>query len=209
MEGSIGEEIYSDVMKMPKTESDPQSISKDETRNPRDIDGDDLWDDDGGDDMERQWQRRQQEFHRLGYREGLMAGKEAAAQEGFNLGFKESVFAGQSWGLVRGVTSALARLPDDLKQKLVETEEKRRRFQSLHESVRSVSTKDALKLFYDGLNDGGQTRDGVLLKDYSEECKMLVRECSALSLNGEATQTGSGTGGDSHSQIPDGVVLKE
>jgi hypothetical protein len=40
----------------------------------------------------------------MGYRDGLIAGKEAAAQEGFNIGFKESVLHGNRWGLVRGVT---------------------------------------------------------------------------------------------------------
>ena len=42
--------------------------------------------------------------YQIGYRDGLVAGKEASAQEGFNIGFKESVFVGQAWGLVRGVT---------------------------------------------------------------------------------------------------------
>ncbi|GKC25923.1 RNA-binding protein EWS-like protein, partial [Tanacetum coccineum] len=40
----------------------------------------------------------------LGYRDGLIAGKEASAQKGFNVGFKESVVVGYDWGLVRGVT---------------------------------------------------------------------------------------------------------
>lgn len=40
----------------------------------------------------------------IGYRDGVIAGKEAAAQEGFNIGFKESVLNGYNWGLVRGIT---------------------------------------------------------------------------------------------------------
>lgn len=40
----------------------------------------------------------------LGYRDGFLAGKEKSLQDGFNVGFKESVFAGQTWGHVRGVT---------------------------------------------------------------------------------------------------------
>lgn len=43
-------------------------------------------------------------INQIGYRDGLMAGKEASAQEGFNIGFGESVFVGYKWGLVRGVT---------------------------------------------------------------------------------------------------------
>ncbi|KAK4372373.1 hypothetical protein RND71_007757 [Anisodus tanguticus] len=34
-------------------------------------------------------------------RDGIMAGKEASAQEGFNVGFRDSVYVGYNWGLVR------------------------------------------------------------------------------------------------------------
>lgn len=40
----------------------------------------------------------------IGYRDGLIAGKEAIAQDGFNIGFKESVLEGYNWGIVRGIT---------------------------------------------------------------------------------------------------------
>lgn len=43
----------------------------------------------------------------------------------------------------------MACLPVGLKEKLVETEETRMKFQSLHESVQSLSTTDALRLFYE------------------------------------------------------------
>lgn len=78
-----------------------------------------------------------------------MAGKEASVQAGFNIGFNESVFVGFDWGRVRGVTSALACLPDGLKERIVETQEKRTKFSQLYESVSSLSTTDALKLFHD------------------------------------------------------------
>nr|GMD65354.1 protein yae1-like isoform X4 [Ipomoea batatas] len=39
----------------------------------------------------------------IGYRDGLIAGKESSAQEGFNAGFVESVYAGYNWGVVKGV----------------------------------------------------------------------------------------------------------
>ncbi|KAG9151907.1 hypothetical protein Leryth_002171 [Lithospermum erythrorhizon] len=67
-------------------------------------------------------------------------------QEGFNIGFKESVLVGRNFGLVRGITSALASLPSGLREKLVETEEKQINFRHLHESSHFVSTIDALKL---------------------------------------------------------------
>lgn len=43
----------------------------------------------------------------------------------------------------------MASLPGGLKEKLVETEETRNKFQQLHESVQSISSADALKLFYE------------------------------------------------------------
>ncbi|KAL3829776.1 hypothetical protein ACJIZ3_018578 [Penstemon smallii] len=55
-------------------------------------------------DMDREWQKRRNEFNTIGYRDGIIAGKEDAAQEGFNIGFKESVFIGYKWGSVRGIT---------------------------------------------------------------------------------------------------------
>lgn len=122
------------------------------------LDGDDgsLW---GGSDeefdvetdLDREWQRRHDQFHTIGYRDGLLAGKEASAQEGFNMGFKESFRSGYNWGLVRGVTSALVCLPNELKEMLIETQEKRNKFQSLYESAHSLSTTDALKLFHDDI----------------------------------------------------------
>lgn len=39
----------------------------------------------------------------MGYRDGLIAGKEASSREGFNIGFKQSVLVGYNWGLVRAV----------------------------------------------------------------------------------------------------------
>ncbi|CAJ2638971.1 unnamed protein product [Trifolium pratense] len=117
---------------------------------------DSVWDDsdevfNDASEFDREWQLRHDQFHTMGYRDGLFAGKEAAAQEGFNIGFKESVLHGSRWGLVRGVTSALSNLPDRLKEKLVEAKEKREEFQGLYESVKSLSTIDALRLFNDDI----------------------------------------------------------
>ncbi|KAI4333028.1 hypothetical protein L6164_017885 [Bauhinia variegata] len=61
----------------------------------------------------------------MGYRDGLIAGKEASAQEGFKIGFKQSVLTGYSFGLVRGIARAFAHLPEEMKEKRVETQEKR------------------------------------------------------------------------------------
>lgn len=43
----------------------------------------------------------------------------------------------------------MASLPDGLRDKLIETEEQRTGFQGLYESVHSLSTTDALRLFND------------------------------------------------------------
>ncbi|KAF8398301.1 hypothetical protein HHK36_017228 [Tetracentron sinense] len=163
MENSFAEKLYSSVetLKLSNIEIDRMPTANSQQTDSYDCDGDDLWCEDGSlcdspnqaldkaSELDREWQRRHNQFHTIGYRDGLMAGKEASAQEGFNIGFKQSVLVGYNWGLVRGVTSALVCLPDGLKEKLVGTLEKREKFQNLYESVHSLSTADALSLFRD------------------------------------------------------------
>ncbi|ERN10999.1 hypothetical protein AMTR_s00160p00081830 [Amborella trichopoda] len=98
----------------------------------------------------------------IGYRYGIMAGKEASAQDGFNAGFKQSVLVGYNWGLVRGIT----------RETMVGTLEKRNRLQELYENVKSISTKDALKLFHN-----------VFVNTESENCATNLEEkMQAMSL---------------------------
>ncbi|KAL2491708.1 Essential protein Yae1 [Abeliophyllum distichum] len=111
--------------------------------------GSDDWCDEDGSSREWELERIRNQFVTVGYREGLMAGQEASAQDGFNIGFKQSVSAGYNSGIVRGVTSAMNCLSNELKERLVETEEKRHKLKQLHESVLSLSTSDALKLFHE------------------------------------------------------------
>ncbi|CAI5463792.1 unnamed protein product [Closterium sp. Yama58-4] len=80
---------------------------------------DDVFDDvDGGGADFREWDReaqvRRDNFVKLGYRDGITAGKEAAAQEGFNAGFRESCAHGFRWGHARGLASVLSSLPPDV-----------------------------------------------------------------------------------------------
>nr|GEX16739.1 calmodulin binding protein PICBP-like [Tanacetum cinerariifolium] len=103
-------------------------------------------------DLDREWQRRKKQFHSIGYRDGLIAGKEASAQ-GFNVRFKESVVVGYDWGLVRGVTGALNCLPGELREKIIESQETKTKFHNLYESVNNLSTTDALKLYNDDLSE--------------------------------------------------------
>ncbi|KAJ4873045.1 hypothetical protein Rs2_38500 [Raphanus sativus] len=51
--------------------------------------------------MKKDTENRREKFHMLGYRDGISAGQEAAAQEGYNVGYKESVLAGYKFGIVR------------------------------------------------------------------------------------------------------------
>ncbi|XP_062094729.1 uncharacterized protein LOC133800713 [Humulus lupulus] len=161
MKGSFAEKLYSESLKLSKIELDSTSSAQNQVLDSLDsnqdaslLDDDSSWNGsdvelDKSSDLDREWQRRRDQFHTIGYRDGVIAGKEAAAQEGFNIGFKHSVSVGYNWGVGRGVTSALALLPEGLKEKLVETEEKRTQFQKLYKSVQSLSTNDALKLFND------------------------------------------------------------
>ncbi|WOK96024.1 protein yae1 isoform X3 [Canna indica] len=87
----------------------------------------------------------------MGYRDGISAGKESSAQEGFNIGFKQSVQDGYKWGIVRGITSAFASLADHSKEKLVKKIEDRDKFHSLYESSQEISADDALKMYHNQL----------------------------------------------------------
>ncbi|XP_075514080.1 uncharacterized protein LOC142549153 isoform X2 [Primulina tabacum] len=175
MEGRIAKELYSGVLQSTSVEG-IGSTSTQAHQNLHDGELDDLWYDNEDSsressleklkipsDMDREWQRRHDQFHTIGYRDGLIAGKEASAQEGFNIGFKDSVSIGYNWGLARGITSAMAFLPLGLKEKMVETEETRNKFQRLHESIHSLSTADALVLFHEYLKrkPGNQNEDST------------------------------------------------
>ncbi|KAK6928850.1 Essential protein Yae1, N-terminal [Dillenia turbinata] len=159
MMGSLSEELYSsmETLHLSNTESNASNLTRIlvsgfEMDGPQYEDGS-LFSGsneevDKSSDLDREWQRRQNQFHMIGYRDGLLAGKEASAQEGFNVGFKDSVLEGYNLGLVRGITSVFACLPDGLKEKLVEKEENQIKLQHLYECFHSLSATDALKLFH-------------------------------------------------------------
>ncbi|KAJ9190595.1 hypothetical protein P3X46_001780 [Hevea brasiliensis] len=152
MDSSFAKDLYSESSHLLKVESGSSPTANGDLQ---DEDGS-FWGDsdeelDKASELDREWERRRDQFHTIGYRDGLIAGKEAIAQDGFNIGFKESVLEGYNWGMVRGVTSALACLPEGLKERLIETQEKMNKFQTLNESVHSLSTMDALKLFHDDI----------------------------------------------------------
>ncbi|GAB4827625.1 hypothetical protein Ancab_034509 [Ancistrocladus abbreviatus] len=153
---------------------------------------------DGASELDREWQKRREEFYNSGYRDGITAGQNASAQEGFNKGFKDSVLVGHKWGLVRGVTCALAFLPEQLREKMIETEEHRLEFQSLGESARSISTQDVLKLFHEDLQtkkletqsgnaegQPNQSHDCSFIASYFGKLQLLIHESPALSVHME------------------------
>ncbi|XP_010499997.1 PREDICTED: uncharacterized protein LOC104777431 isoform X2 [Camelina sativa] len=110
---------------------------------------------------------RREKFHTAGYREGIAAGQEAIAQEGYNFGYKESVLAGYKFGIVRGVSSALAFVPDELREKLIDEQETREKFQKLHSSVHAISTEAAMKSFYGALTSKeGEEKSGAEGSDF-------------------------------------------
>ncbi|GKU92219.1 hypothetical protein SLEP1_g5978 [Rubroshorea leprosula] len=199
MENSLAEEIYSESFQLSKlqlghssTANTPDNLilsGSDEA----DFHTDDRSWYDSDEESDRELQRVQNQFHTMGYRDGLLAGKDASSQEGFNIGFKQSVVASYNWGLVRGITSAVACLPNGLRESLIKTQDKRTKFQELHESVQSLSTTDALKLFYEdimtkealqqsGTSEGSvnvadslvQSSDSNHLGNYSGELQSLL-----------------------------------
>lgn len=212
MESSIKDELYSDIFDMSNLQSSLMSTTNSGNSNSYDGDWCDLWSDDGDlchdstdkldktSEMDREWQRRHDQFHTIGYRDGLMAGKEASAQEGFNVGFRDSVYVGYNWGVVRGITSALASLPDGLKERMVDTKEIQNKFQHLHESVQSRSTTEMLNVFHDYLskkseessqNDNSSSSladsnylssNDSLLENYQKELQSVIDE-SGLKLH--------------------------
>ncbi|XP_077217593.1 uncharacterized protein LOC143851963 [Tasmannia lanceolata] len=154
-----------EALEMQNVEISPMapSLSRQNDSNVLDDDDGSDWCEDGSSvdgigiesDLLNEWERRHASFHTIGYRDGVTEGKQASAQEGFNVGFQQSVLVGYNWGLVRGVTSALAFLPDHLKEKLVPKLETREKLQNLYESVHSISKSDALKLLHDDILASG------------------------------------------------------
>ncbi|KZV98857.1 hypothetical protein EXIGLDRAFT_831861 [Exidia glandulosa HHB12029] len=77
--------------------------------------GADIFGDDAADDVavgtnpthaDREWNKLQNEFTNAGFREGAIAGKEAALQDGFDHGFDTGAPVGRSLGVLRGYAAA-------------------------------------------------------------------------------------------------------
>ncbi|KAI6121024.1 hypothetical protein EDD16DRAFT_1725270 [Pisolithus croceorrhizus] len=69
---------------------------------------DDPWDEDPHYAHQAAWQNLSTQFTNSGYRQGIIAGKEASLQEGFDVGFANAgTPIGRELGALRGVASAL------------------------------------------------------------------------------------------------------
>ncbi|XP_037410510.1 uncharacterized protein LOC119273470 [Triticum dicoccoides] len=104
-----------------------------------------------GSSLHTEWAHLQDRLHNMGYREGITEGRKDAAQEGFNLGHRQSAPEGYKWGLVRGITSALASLPGSLKEKLLLDAQCRGKVEDLRNSVQEISPEAALRMFHESI----------------------------------------------------------
>ncbi|XP_014753905.2 uncharacterized protein YAE1 [Brachypodium distachyon] len=180
-------------------------VSASTAGNGDDVVDDDVWDDDDASDspgcgsvLDREWAYRQNQFRKMGYRDGITEGQKDAAQEGFNIGFMESVHIAYRWGLVRGITSALASLPDRLKEKLLPSDQCRVRLQSLHNSVQEISADDALQMFHESTLDSNRPLEEPHVKSEEDEAAdssrletlpknllLLLHECPNIKVHEE------------------------
>ncbi|XP_052133891.1 uncharacterized protein LOC127752527 [Oryza glaberrima] len=162
---------------------------------------DNVWDDVSdspghGSTLDREWVHRQNQFHKMGYRDGIAEGQKDIAQEGFNVGFGQSVHVGYKWGLVRGITSALASLPDSLKEKLLPNVQCRGQLQELNNSVQEISAEDALQMFHESILQSSHSSeepdatlkratDSSRLQSLSKDLVILLHECPDVKVSEE------------------------
>ncbi|KAJ3687943.1 hypothetical protein LUZ61_017107 [Rhynchospora tenuis] len=165
-------ELNMESSTMQGTKVDGQSSSKGNIS--EDNPDEDIWGDDSNDDsnaepnLSREWMWRQTRFHTMGYREGITEGKEASAQEGFNIGFRQSVRVGKKWGLVRGIASAIGCLPESSVEKLIHNIEIRERVKEIQKAVQAISSDKALRIYQESIQKGDLLRS-MEYDDHSEE----------------------------------------
>lgn len=99
----------------------------------------------------------------------------------------------------------MACLPGGLKEKLVESEDTRNKFQLLHESVQAISTTDALKLFYEDhkrksaeQNDGAEAsstsadlkhqNDDSIFNNYSGQLRSILNDSPLIGVHLEISK---------------------
>jgi hypothetical protein len=116
------------------------------------------------------------------------------------LSFYSSVSLDFNFPSVIFPSSALASLPDSLKEKLVPDVQRRGKLQDLHRSVQEISADDAVQMFHESIcqsnrpSDGSgshvtSTSDGATesnrMKSLSKDLVLLLRECSDIKVSEE------------------------
>ena len=86
-------------------------------------------------------------------------------------------------------SSALASLPDSLKEKLVPDVQCRGKLQGLHSSVQEISADDALQMFHESMCQSNRPSDGSTesnrMKSLSKDLVLLLHECSDIKVSEE------------------------
>ncbi|KAM3335829.1 hypothetical protein ACQJBY_030010 [Aegilops geniculata] len=136
-------------------------------------------------DLKREWDHRQEQFHKMGYRDGITEGQKDIAQQGFNLGHRQSADVGFKWGLVRGITSALASLPNNLKEKLLLDAQRRGKLEDLHKFVQEISAERALRLFHDSTLQDNRQPEESKLQTTTKDLLLLLHECPDVHVSEE------------------------
>nr|BAK05217.1 predicted protein [Hordeum vulgare subsp. vulgare] len=135
--------------------------------------------------LHREWTHRQDHFHKMGYRDGVTEGQKDVAQGGFNLGHRQSAHVGYKWGLVRGITSALASLSDSLKEKLLLDPQRRGKLEDLHNSVKEISALGALQLFHESTLQDNRRPEESELQTITKDLLLLLHECPDVHVSEE------------------------
>ncbi|KAI5986230.1 hypothetical protein EDD15DRAFT_2175125 [Pisolithus albus] len=87
---------------------------------------DDPWDEDPHYAHQASWQNISTQFTNSGYRQGIIAGKEASLQEGFDVGFADvGTPVGRELGALRGIASALVSFLSSIKTTPADLDEAR------------------------------------------------------------------------------------
>ena len=135
--------------------------------------------------LHREWTHRQDQFHKMGYRDGITEGQKDVAQEGFNLGHRQSAHVGYKWGLVRGITSALASLHDSLKEKLMRDAQRRGKLEDLHNFMLEISAQGALQLFHESTLQDNRRPEESMLQTITKDLLLLLHECPDVHVSEE------------------------
>ncbi|XP_037459001.1 uncharacterized protein LOC119329997 isoform X1 [Triticum dicoccoides] len=135
--------------------------------------------------LHREWTHRQDQFHKMGYRDGITEGQKDAAQEGFNLGHRQSADVGYKWGLVRGITSAFASLSDSLKEKWLLDAQRRGKLEDLHNFVQEISAQGALQLFHESTLKNNLRPEESKLQTITKDLLLLLHECPDVHVSEE------------------------